>query len=86
MARYSTKMSLLVHIRMNIPIKGCYSFIYCKAGRYESDSAKTMYLDADACLRFVMALMFAHVSGVNTDAESGNFMEYRSTSPRMSIP
>ena len=34
------------HFRITIPIKGCSSFIDCKAWRHESESVKTMYLDA----------------------------------------
>ena len=34
------------HFRITIPIKGCSSFIDCKAWRHERESVKTMYLDA----------------------------------------
>ena len=37
-------------IRIAIPIKGCSSFIDCKAWRHESESVKTMYLDATEIL------------------------------------
>ena len=57
-------MSLLATFKRTI--KGCSSFIYCKACRHERESVKTMYL---------YVLMIVHVSAVNTDAESGNLME-----------
>ena len=48
-----------------LPIKGCSSFIDCKAWRHESESVKTMYL----------ALTIALISAVKMYAESGNLME-----------
>ena len=35
------------HFRIAIPIKGCSSFIHCKAWQPESESVKLMYLDAN---------------------------------------
>ena len=34
------------HFRITIPISACSSFMWCKAWRHESESVKTMYLDA----------------------------------------
>ena len=59
------------HFRITIPI----SFIRCKAWRHESESVKTMYLDAIESSICSRALMIAQTSAVNTDAESGNLME-----------
>ena len=63
------------HFHITIPIRGCSSFICCKAWRHESESVKTMYLDAVDILICSRALMIAQTSAVNMDAESGNLME-----------
>ena len=73
-------MSLLAifkktHFRITIPIKGCFSFIYSKAWRHESESVKNMNFDADALFISSRALMIAQISAVKIDAESGNVME-----------
>ena len=34
------------HFRITISMRGCSSFIWCKAWRHESESVKAMYLDA----------------------------------------
>ena len=60
------------HFRNTIPIKGCSSFIDCKAWRHESESVKTMYLDATEYFIPSRALM---ISAVKMDAESDNLME-----------
>ena len=62
------------HFRITIPIRGCSSFIWCKAWRHESESVKTMYLDAIDSLICSRALIISQTSAVNTDAESGNLM------------
>ena len=49
--------------------------MWCKAWRHESESVKTIYLDALEILIWSRALMIAQTSAVNTDAESGNLME-----------
>ena len=66
------------HFRITIPIRGCSSFMWCKAWRHESEYVKTMYLDAVEILICSRALMIAQISAVNTDAESGNLMEPQS--------
>ena len=73
-------MSLLAlfkktHFRITIPVKGCSSFVYNKAWRHESESVKSMNLDADAFLISSRALMIAQISAVKIDAESDNFMK-----------
>ena len=67
-------MSLLsnflnTHFRITIPIKGSSCFIHCKAWRHESESVKTMYLDATDILISYRALMVAQISAVNMEAE-----------------
>ena len=62
------------HFRITIPIKGCSSFIDCKARRHESESVKTMYLDATEYFISSRALMIAQISAVKMDVEShGNY-------------
>ena len=56
-------------------MKGYSSFIYCKARRQESESAKIIYLDATESLFSSRALVIAHTSAVNMDAKSGNRIE-----------
>ena len=51
--------------RITIPIKGCSSFIYCKAWRHESEPVKIIYLDATESLICSRALMIAQISAVN---------------------
>ena len=73
-------MSLLAklkntHFRITIPIKGCPSFIYCKAWRHESESVKIIYVDATESLICSRALMIAQTSAVKMHAESGNPIE-----------
>ena len=98
MAGYPTQNNVFLwqnlkrHFRITIPIRGCSSFIWCKAWRHESESVKTMYLDAIESLICSMALMIAQTSAVYTDAKSGNLMEIRvsdgktNTSHSISIP
>ena len=54
-----------------------------KSWRHESKSVKIIYLDATESLVWSRALMFAQISAVNMDAESGNLLEitmsYRKT-------
>ena len=52
------------HFRITIPINGCSSFIDCNAWRHESESVKTMYLDATEYFISSRALMFAQISAV----------------------
>ena len=60
------------HLRITIPIKGCSSFMDCKAWRHESESVKIIYLDATESLICSRALMIAQTSAVNRDGESGS--------------
>ena len=81
MAAYPTKtMSFWAkykktHFCITIPIRGCSSFIDCKAWRHESESLNTMYLDAIKSLICSKALMIAQTSAVNMESDSGNLME-----------
>ena len=73
-------MSLLAifkktHFCITIPINGYSSYINCKAWRHESESVKTMYLDATEYFISSRALTIAQISTVKMDAESGNLME-----------
>ena len=82
MARYTRKNNVFfgkllkkTHFRITIPIRGCSSIIWHKAGRHESESVKTMYLEAIEYLICSRVLTIAQTSALNTDAESGNIME-----------
>ena len=88
-------MSLLAtfkntHFRITIPIKGCSSFICCKAWRHDSESVKIIYLDATESLIYTRVLMIAQTSDVNMDAGSANLMKITvsdcSTSHKLPIP
>ena len=72
MAGYPTKNNVFFG---KSSIKGCSSFIDCKAWRHKSESVKTMYLDATEYLICSRALMIAQISAVKLDAESDNLME-----------
>ena len=59
-------------LRITIPIKGCSSFMDCKAWSHESESVKIIHLDATESLICSRALMIAQTSTVNRDGESGS--------------
>ena len=63
------------HFRITIPIKGCSSFMHCKAWRHVCESVDIIYLDATESLICLRDLIIAHTSAVCMDVESGNLME-----------
>ena len=65
---------LKTHFRITIPIKGCFSFMWCKTLQTRKWVCKNYVFQ---CNRITgsRALMIGQTSAVNTDAESSNLME-----------